>query len=311
MLLPTSGYRGRLGLVALAVAAALALTGCGDGSWAQRRGGGSEAGLVPGDGSGSATPGAATGPVSLVALGDSYSSGEGNPPYDGDAPSCDRGAGAWPRLLANDLGAGSSVRVLACSGATTAALTNSFNGQPPQLDALAALGGSPSIVTVTIGGNDAGFGPTIASCVIWRCFWTGSDNRAREFVKNQLPAVLETSYTRIKEAAPNARVLVVGYPEIIPSQSRNTCGWLDNTERRQLDRLNSELNRVARRAADEAGVEFVSLDDALDGHELCTADPWVHPVSLVGAGLQASAHPNAAGQAAIADAVREYLDRHD
>jgi lysophospholipase L1-like esterase len=248
-------------------------------------------------------------PLTLVALGDSYSSGEGNAPFDVDTPSCDRGAGAWPRLLGQEV-VGSTVKVLACSGAKTTALMNSFHGQPAQVAALRSLiaaGVRPDVVTITIGGNDASFGPTIASCVVWRCFWTGHDNTSKAFVEDQLPGLLQTAYQNVKAAAPTARIVVVGYPDLFPSRSDNICKWLDNTERVQLVGLNNDLDRVARRAAGKAGVEYLSLDSAFNGHRLCTSDSWLYPVQLIGPSAQASAHPNPAGQQAMADAVYGYL----
>ncbi|MDT3443494.1 MULTISPECIES: SGNH/GDSL hydrolase family protein [unclassified Pseudofrankia] len=250
-------------------------------------------------------------PLTIVALGDSYSSGEGNAPFDLDAPGCGRSGASWPRLLAQEI-AGSTARLLACSGAKTSAFTASFHGQPPQVEALRALvasGVKPDIVTITIGGNDAGFGPTIVSCVVWRCFWTGHDDHSREYVTDQLPPLLQAAYSQVKEAAGGARVIVIGYPDLFPSSTANTCRWLDNNERVQLAGLNRDLNRVIRRAASKTGVEFLSIDRVLDAHKLCTKDPWVYPIAVTGAGLQASAHPNTMGQRAIADAVHAYLSR--
>jgi len=248
-------------------------------------------------------------PLTIVALGDSYSSGEGNGPFDVDAPGCNRGADAWPRLLGQEI-AGSTVRMIACSGAKTSAFTTSFHGQPPQLEALQALvagGVKPDVVTITIGGNDAGFGPAIVSCVVWRCFWNGRDDNTREYVRDKLPPLLQAAYTQVKEAAGGARVIVIGYPSLFPSSTANTCKWLSNNERVQLIGLNGDLNRVIRRAAGKADVDFLSIDGVLDDHKLCTKDPWVHPVAVTGAGLQASAHLNSAGQHAIADTVHAYL----
>jgi len=257
----------------------------------------------------SASPVSAGKPLTIVALGDSYSSGEGNAPFDLDAAGCDRGSNAWPRLLGQRL-TGSTVRIIACSGAKTTALTSSFKGQPPQLAALRSLiasGVRPDLVTITIGGNDAGFGPTIVSCVVWRCFWTGHDDNSREYVRDTLPPLLQTAYSQVKEAAGGARVIVVGYPDLFPSSTANTCKWLSNSERVQLTGLNNDLNRVIRRAASKADVDFLSIDRALDKHKLCTDDPWVYPVAISGAGLQASGHPNTAGQRAIADTAYNYI----
>jgi len=250
-------------------------------------------------------------PITLVALGDSFSAGAGNAPYDADAPGCDRSASAWPRLVGQEI-TGSTVRLLACAGAKTSALTGPFKGQAAQVTALRSLlsaGVHPDVVTIMIGGNDVGFGSTLASCVLWRCFWTGHDNTSLDFVDNQLPGLLRTAYQNVKAAAGGARVVVVGYPDLIPSRSDNICRWLDTTERVQLSGLNDAINRVARRAAAKADVDYLSIDRALNGHRLCTKDAWIYPVALTGAGLNASGHPTALGQRAIADAVATYVTK--
>jgi lysophospholipase L1-like esterase len=251
-------------------------------------------------------------PATVVALGDSYSSGEGNGPYDAGAPGCDRGAGAWPRLLGHRI-AGSTVTILACSGARTSAFSQSYRGQPTQLAALRSLeasGVKPSVVTITIGGNDAGFGSTLVSCVVFTCFWNGNDSTAVRYVEDTLPGQLTSVYRQVKAAVPNARVIVVGYPGLIPSWGETTgCSWLNTSNRSQLNSLNSDVNRVAQRSARSAGAEFVSLSQTFRGHELCTSDSWLYPVGLNDAGLDASAHPNSHGQQAIADAVYAYLSQ--
>ncbi|ETA02688.1 lysophospholipase L1-like esterase [Frankia casuarinae] len=247
-------------------------------------------------------------PRTLAVLGDSYSSGEGNPPFDSLAPRCRRSSQAWPRLLGG-MGSGVTVSLFAaCSGATTGALHESFKGEKPQLAQLRALGRAPDVVTITIGGNDAGFGRVIFSCYAWRCFWDGNDRRERDLVTKELPGVLSANYTAVKAAAPHSRIIVVGYPYIFPdNQLNNICTWLTNRERRQLTRLNRQLDRVIRKAASDAGVEFVSTDRVLRGHEICTPDPWVAPVNLFGPTRDLSAHPTMHGQQAIAEAVQRHL----
>lgn len=248
----------------------------------------------------------------LAALGDSYSSGEGTPPFDTVDPRCRHSTQAWPRLLTT-LDPSISLDVFAaCAGATTRALSSSFRGEPPQLTQLRQAAPAPDIVTITIGGNDAGFSRVVVSCYTWKCFWTGNDKYERDYINKELPDILVASYQDLKTAAPDARILVVGYPSIIPSsQSKNTCHWLSNTERGQLTSLNSLLNQVIRRSAAKADVEYVSTDRALRGHEMCTKDSWVAPISVFGPDRDLSAHPNADGQQAIAKAVSRYLDVHD
>ncbi|OHV29303.1 hydrolase [Parafrankia colletiae] len=248
------------------------------------------------------------GRLTVAALGDSYSSGEGTPPFDLAIASCRRSAGAWPRLLATLDPPVTTVLHAACGGATTRNLTSSQRDNPPQLDQLRGLATAPDVVTITIGGNDAGFSRVVLSCVAWKCFWSGDDKRKRKYLQDELPGILVTTYKEVRKAAPNARILVVGYPDIFPrSQRDNTCRWLDSGERRQLVSLNNTLNRTIRKAAREAGVEFVSTNRSLRDHEMCTDDSWVNPVGLFGAGRDLSAHPTQAGQEAIARTVHEAI----
>ncbi|WP_243407599.1 SGNH/GDSL hydrolase family protein [Frankia canadensis] len=248
----------------------------------------------------------------IAVLGDSYSSGEGSPPFDTLDPRCRRSSNAWPRELTRLDPTLSISLFAACAGATTDALNESFKGENPQLTQLRQLRPAPDIVTITIGGNDAGFSNVIVSCFTWKCFWDGKDKRERDRVNKELPDLLTANYRAVKAAAPRARVLVVGYPSIFPSsQSKNICKWLNSTERRQVSSLNSLLDRVVRRAADDADVEYVPTARALRGHEMCTRNSWVAPVGLFSPARDLSAHPTAQGQQAIAQAIETYLTRHD
>ena len=60
---------------------------------------------------------------------------------------------------------GLKLSLIACpvSGATTAALGNTYKGQEPQLEALTSRS-TPKLVTVTMGGDDLGFSYIIGSC---------------------------------------------------------------------------------------------------------------------------------------------------
>src|SRR5262245_35220317 len=86
-----------------------------------------------------------------AALGDSYSAGVGAPPYDPASGSCNRSPRSAAALWAASH-PGTSFAFAACSGATT---TDVINNQ------LGALSGATSQVTISIGGNDAGFSPVL------------------------------------------------------------------------------------------------------------------------------------------------------
>jgi len=270
---------------------------------------------------------AAAGPPSanaaIVSLGDSYSSGEGAGPFDSETKTkigsgCHRSSKAWPRLLGVP-----KRNHFACSGAKT---DNFFVGQKtdlrggadifPQLDRLSYLASQEVVskVYVTIGGNDLGFGSIIRSCRLGpspprHCL---TDLEGKDFpkLKNEVLPNVRFSLIAAKQASNNADVILVGYPDVIPRGMLHNCGWIDDGEHSRLLWLQSKLNSTLRKAADDAGVAYVPIRDALEDHELCRKDSWVFPVTSPSAaiGFQQQGHPNAEGQKAIARAVRRAED---
>lgn len=282
-------------------------------------------------------------PSSYVALGDSYSSGEGAPGWDkgtGDfmvqvksanaaasvkierLNGCHRSEFAWPRLI----GVAGGTHHLACSGAEVPdVLTRGQELREPddrsQIERLRQLvAANPvSVATVTLGGNDAGFARIVRSCRV------GPGDCLNDLIGTDLPRVEELSrdlaetYTQIGNAAQGARVLVVGYPDIfpLPGDEWVRCGWMTDTEKARVVTFARLLEGAIREAAQRAGVEFLSVRDVLHGHELCTEESWVFPVTSLASGDLASvlknqqqAHPTRPGQEAIANAVRAYLERN-
>ena len=143
-----------------------------------------------------------------VALGDSYSSGVGAGSYISSSGSCDRSTRAYPYLW-NAAHAPSSFAFNACSGATT---DDVLSGQ------LGSLNSSTGLVSITIGGNDAGFADVMTTCVLQ------SDSAclsriaiAKAYVDSTLPGKLDSVYSAISAKAPAARVVVLGYPRLLPA----------------------------------------------------------------------------------------------
>jgi lysophospholipase L1-like esterase len=170
-------------------------------------------------------------PRTYVALGDSFSSGEGNPNFDSNTnqknDKCHRSPMAWPRVLANAVPY--DILHLACSGAVINNLTTGQYVERPQLDRLADLAETKHIdlVTVTIGGNDIGFVDLLTSCRFnpdclakLPSAMTKVDQTAARVLGQVLPA--------IEHAAPGARVVLVGYPRLFPVRAADNvnCGWL-------------------------------------------------------------------------------------
>ncbi|MEV5510033.1 SGNH/GDSL hydrolase family protein [Streptomyces orinoci] len=224
---------------------------------------------------------ASSGPA-YVAMGDSYSSGVGSGSYDSASGSCKRSTRAYPALWAA-AHAPSGFAFVACSGARTGDVLDQQIG---------SLGPDTRLVSLTIGGNDAGFGDTMKSCVL------GSDSscldrigQATAYIQDQLPGRLDDVYSAIGDKAPDARVVVLGYPRLY--RLGGVCLGLSDTKRRALNDAADLLDSViAKRAADH-GFDYGDVAAAFAGHELCSGSPWLHSVSWP---VDESYHPTAAGQ---------------
>jgi lysophospholipase L1-like esterase len=242
-----------------------------------------------------------------AALGDSYSSGEGNPPFDPASGNCHRGAAAWPRVVSRQEQRIVLSAHIACSGATSKALRRRYNEEPAQLRQLRRVPGHVDVTTITIGGNDIGFARVLADCFLSDCVLDGALARTRSRIHKQLPPALARDYRGVVAADPQSAVVVVGYPRLFPTrQSQKVgCRWLSRRERVTLNRLAVLLDRTIARSARRAGMRYVSVLRALNGHELCTRRSWVYPIGPRGGQLRG--HPLVPGQNAIAAIVRPRL----
>lgn len=223
---------------------------------------------------------AATG---YVALGDSYSSGVGAGSYLSSSGDCKRSTKAFPYLWAA-ANSPSSFDFTACSGARTSDVTASQ---------LAPLNSATGLVSITVGGNDAGFADVMTTCV------TSSDstcvsriNTAKAYVDSTLPGRLDSVYSAIRAKAPAAHVVVLGYPRFY--QLGQACAGLSETKRSAINNASDYLNTaIAKRAADH-GFTFGDVRSTFTGHELCSGDSWLHSVNWLNIGE--SYHPKAPGQ---------------
>jgi hypothetical protein len=230
-----------------------------------------------------AGPAQAAGPV-YVALGDSYSSGNGAGNYVSAYGDCHVSSDAYPYLFAA-YHAASSFTDNACSGAVTSDVLN---------NQLGGLNSSTTLVSITIGGNDVGFSSVMTTCV------EGSDtdcanavNAAENTARNTLPAKLDSVYNAIHSKAPNARVVVLGYPHMY---TLNTfCIGMSAADHQKIDEGADVLDSVIQQRAAAHGFVFGDVRPTFSGHELCSGDEWLH--SIVISPSWESYHPTATGHA--------------
>ncbi|MFJ4781179.1 SGNH/GDSL hydrolase family protein [Streptomyces sp. NPDC088762] len=219
-----------------------------------------------------------------VALGDSYSSGVGAGGYDSGSGDCKRTTRAYPALWAA-AHSPQSFAFTACSGArTNDVLANQ----------LAPLNSGTDLVSLTIGGNDAGFADVMTTCVLQsESTCINRVNQAKAYVDSTLPGRLDQVYDAIDSRSPNAHVVVLGYPRFYKLNGSCVAG-LTEGERSAINGAADYLNAaIAKRAADH-GFTFASVAGAFTGHEICSGDAWLHSLNWLNIGE--SYHPTAAGQ---------------
>jgi lysophospholipase L1-like esterase len=264
----------------------------------------------------SAVPAAAhggSGGSRYVALGDSYTSGPFIP-RQVDA-NCARSDHNYPSLVAGQLRA-SLFKDVSCGGATTENMWKPQGTNGPQLDAVSR---NSDLVTVQIGGNDMGFGSIIGTCAqlapqdptgnpCQRHYGaSGVDQLTVEIAKTapKVARVLEAVHDR----APHARVLVVGYPDLLPDDGSGCAPSVPFATRDfpYLRDTGKRLNLMLRLVARWNHAEYVDTYGPTIGHDMCKspAERWIEP--LQPASPAAPAHPNAKGEEAMARAVLQRI----
>ena len=158
------------------------------------------------------------------------------------------------------------------------------------------------MVTLTIGGNDIGFGDIARNCYVADC--TSELLNKADKIATMRDRVTRLVIPALKGAAPTAQVVIVACRRLLPVQQRDAvnCGWLEPGERVLLNTLVADINLALRKAAKAADAKYVDVTDALDGHEMCSRDS--HVVRIYGNKFNSEqAHPNKDGQLDYAQAV--------
>ena len=249
-----------------------------------------------------------------AALGDSYTAGP-LIPSQVDL-NCLRSNHNYPSLVAASAGS-SSFADVSCSGATTNDILNGGSGElgisvPPQLNAVIS---STALVTVQIGGNDIGFSGIITDCAqeslnsplgspCKNKYTAGGTDQLQARVNATAPKV--TAVLRaIHAAAPGARVVVLGYPAILPDSGYG-C-WpvvpIAYQDVPYLRGVEKSLNAMLASSAAANNASYADVYTPSIGHDACkgSGTRWVE--GLIPQNSAAPFHPNAAGEQGMATAL--------
>lgn len=293
--------------------------------------------------------------VSYLALGDSFTSGEGevNDRFyrlvkEDIFSRCHQSVRAYPMLLSVRMGVSATdSHSVACAGARIQDITNQvatywgqasglsniseFERRRLQSEALEAfLPGripqsafveqyQPSMVTLGIGGNDAGLMSKLKTCAMPDlCEWA-EDPMYRFATAVEIQRLfysLKEVYARVHHQSFSTRMYAVGYPEIIDPDG--VCGPITSTLLTYSERLFMQqgiryLNQVIRAAAESSGVQFLDVEGAFTGSRLCDVGvPAVNglrlgddvavlsPIKIIG---NESFHPTPYGHQRLSEAI--------
>jgi hypothetical protein len=241
---------------------------------------------------------------SYVAMGDSFTAAPGTGTTVGD-DGCLRSDGDYPALLAPALGA-TKVDDVSCVGATTTSVTTETKpakgrpAVPPQLD---AVDKDTDLVTIGLGIEDRGLLSNMFNiCTAQPCTTKASPQAILKDV-DTMGTTLTAAVRAVQDKAPNAYVVVVGYPNLTPATG--SCAAIGDVDQTTLDAasyLLDAINRELRSTARDTGVGYLDVARLSTGHELCSSEPWIE--SKAGRrGHPATYQPVDAEQRAVADAL--------
>jgi hypothetical protein len=112
----------------------------------------------------------------------------------------------------------------------------------------------------------------------------------------------------VHRTAPAARVVLVGYPRLVAPDHGCPALRLSEPDRRVLTHIEAQLDRALSRAARRTGTPYLDLRSLSQGHEICSADPWVNG-AVTDQQRAAAFHPFAEEQRAVAVALHALLER--
>jgi lysophospholipase L1-like esterase len=292
--------------------------------------------------------GPATDGFQVAALGDSYASGQGAPndywwwqiwkPH-WDDKRCYRSRWAPTTQAVQRLNAqGHAIEYhsFACSGAEIEeGLIGEYEGRSPevgdsplmaQVDALAALWSDPGrikAVTISVGGNDAGFGLVVVVCSFSATDCSIIIGNAVDDALDALPARLDALAEQLenKVKIEPHRILIVGYPDPTRGSDGTFChrkpfgdllAGIDRDEAKwAAEHVLPTLNHRLCRAAGKHGWIYVAPEEEFETHGWCANPNWINTLtqSFAAQGwYPGMVHPNRDGYKATSERLQDRID---
>ncbi len=240
--------------------------------------------------------------IDYLALGDSYTSGEGTFDYvtgtDTPVNMCHLSLHAYPFLIGQQVfSRGHSV---ACSGASirdldnlsdgyygqaadhtprrsrsnaSTLLANFSPGYLAQLEFIKTY--QPNVISVSVAGNDIGYSYVLQQCAEPHLFantcYPSYEDKAEVYAAiDRKYRDMSALYSRLKAAAPHSTIYAIGYPQV--AATGGDCALnvrLNYDEISFTQSVVNYLNKMIGTAAASQGVDYIDISQALAGHRLC------------------------------------------
>lgn len=283
-----------------------------------------------------ATPAAAAG-YEWVAMGDSYTAGviqAAGDVFEYPRDGCERTDQSYPQIIDRDFGSLIELNNVSCGAATiqngnfraqepmghhlppfSEDMDHPFPSVPPQSEYVKP---GTDVITVGMGGNTLGFAEMLVKCQALGAESGGKGTPCKDDLAAGVPARMTAAsldydqlLAKLHEKAPQAKILAVGYPTIIPTNTASctygnpqqfaaiTPGDLDWLRKDVLESLNTAIEKST---TTQDSASFVNIYDSSRNHSVCDTGKWVEGV-LDANNRPALVHPNARGHRNTADHV--------
>jgi lysophospholipase L1-like esterase len=262
-------------------------------------------------------------PQNYVALGDSYSVGQGAGDYDPNTTlgssvnNCYQSKNAYGKVLNLDPYSKFALKgFVACGGAVTSDITSTKTYPGVSNAQMYAVDSTTQVATITIGGNNIGFASVLNDCAdpLKNCLI--SVNAAKAKINSILDTNLQSTYLAILGRSSSVKLYVVDYPPIFAPGSG---GCPSSFPIWQADRVNlanelltmlnqaisTNVNTIRSLSGNANRIQYVtavSSTSPFNGHDLCASTPFIN--GLVAGNVPESFHPNKAGQGAYASLIK-------
>mmetsp|Transcript_25674 Transcript_25674/g.38864 ORF Transcript_25674/g.38864 Transcript_25674/m.38864 type:complete len:251 (-) Transcript_25674:14-766(-) len=248
-------------------------------------------------------------------MGSSFAAGMGILPREaisgGPSVACFRSRHNYARLVAEARNL--SLVDVGCAGASTRhVLTDpQYDAIPPQIE---AVDERTRLVTITIGGNDVNYIGRVIGCSekanwelrqLFSCDPPPQEEEKFEILEKNMLRISQ----EVKHRAPNAQLIYVSYPAVLPANNGTTCEDLGLSEEKleELRTVASRLLRITYRVAEQTDSIFIDADALSPTEGLCAAadESWIFPATHQDLG---AFHPNAKAMREQAIQISSVLD---